>query len=379
MPVNLRTVSSREDFQRFVELPFRLHRDEPLWIPPPANLYAHQLSRDRNPYFEHAEAEYLLAERDGELVGHVIAHIDHILNERKDNSWGLFGFFESENDPEVARALLGAAADWLADRGRDVMVGPLQFTAREDPGVLVEGNDRPPVILQPWNPTYYGALLEGAGLRKSVDVLWREVELDAVPGPLMAVAAKWAQTARDRFGVTIRPPSPEEPEVDMERVFRWSPPFFESHWGYVAPTEGEIAAALEVATPFLGPGTLLAEREGELVGASMMMPDYNQALANRDGEVIRTSRQVDQARMMMMVIDPAFRHLGIAIALSHEHIERARGQGIGRFVIGWSLEDNEQMNSLVARLGLPVARRHRVYEKELSSASPSGVDPATSE
>jgi GNAT superfamily N-acetyltransferase len=373
-------VASSQDFQAFLEFPSRLHHVERLWIPPPPDLYSHLLSREENPYFEHADAEYLLAERDGEVVGHVITHIDHVLNERKQNRWGLFGFFEAQDDQQVANALFDAAAEWLRERGRDTMVGPLQFSAREDPGLLIDGNDRPPVILQPWHPNYYRRLLEGSGLRKAIDVVWRELELDKVPEPLLAQASKWADTVRTRYGVTIRPPREGDVAADLERVFRFVPPIFESHWAYVPLSERELEAALGFATRFLGPGTRMAEREGELIGASMMMPDYNQALAHENGEVTRTSKKIDQARVMMMAVDSAHRHLGITPALCHAHIDSAREQGIGRFVIGWSLEDNQQMNSVMARLDLPVARRHRIYEKDLSApSSPARGEPAASE
>ncbi len=147
MPVSVRAVVSPEDFQRFVELRPRLDREAGR-IPPLPDFYAHFLDRKENPYFEHADAEYLLAERDGAVVGHIIAHIDHALNEFQPNRWGLFGFFECEDDQQVADALVEAAGAWLSERGRDRIVGPLQFSTKDDPGLLVASSPvrRPPRI-----------------------------------------------------------------------------------------------------------------------------------------------------------------------------------------------------------------------------------------
>ena len=113
------------------------------------------LDRSRNPYFEHAEAEYFLAERDGVPVGRITAQVDRRWDEFQGGSDGMFGFFEAENDPEVAAALLDAAADWVRSRGRERILGPMDFTTNDELGILIEGFERPPLILQPWHPPHY--------------------------------------------------------------------------------------------------------------------------------------------------------------------------------------------------------------------------------
>ena len=107
--VSIRPVRSRRDLKRFVKLPFRLHRDQPQWVAPLIFERMGFLDREKNPYFEHAEAEYFLAGRDGEPVGRITAQIDRRWDEYQGGSDAMFGFFESENDPEVAAALLDAA------------------------------------------------------------------------------------------------------------------------------------------------------------------------------------------------------------------------------------------------------------------------------
>ena len=377
MPVRVREVSSPEDLESFLALRPRLDREAGR-IPPEPGLYARFLSREANPYFAHADAGFLLAERDGEVVGHVIAHIDQVLNEFQGNRWGLFGFFDAEDDQEVADALFEAAASWLGERGRDRMVGPLQFSTKDDLGLLVEGNDLRPVILQPWHPPYYRTLVEGAGLGKVIDVVWRDLELDQIPQPLLDGAERWAGLASSRYGVTIRPLSEEEPEGDLERVFRFMRPIFETDWGYAPWTDRELAESLGMAMQLVGPGTLIAELRGELIAASMLVPDFNQMFKIENGQAVRSEDGIDQGRAMFMAVAPAYRHLGVMPALGHANLECARRQGFSRLVIGWSFEDNEQMNRGMERLGLEVSRRHRIYSKELSPASPAR-EPATSE
>jgi len=63
--VSVVPVHSNRDLRRFIDLPYRLHARDPLWVPPLRRDVKLLLSRTKNPFFEHAEAEYFLAERSG--------------------------------------------------------------------------------------------------------------------------------------------------------------------------------------------------------------------------------------------------------------------------------------------------------------------------
>ena len=104
MAIEVRPVRSRGELKRFIRLPWRIYRNEPLWVPPLISERKKHLDRGRNPFFEHAEAEYFLAYRDGEPVGRITAQVDQHFNEFQGNDWGMFGFFKSEDEPETARA-----------------------------------------------------------------------------------------------------------------------------------------------------------------------------------------------------------------------------------------------------------------------------------
>ena len=111
------------------------------------------------------------------MVGRISAQIDRAFNDFHDNAWGMFGFLELEDDPEALGALLDAAAGWLRERGRDRMVGPMDFTMNDESGVLIEGFEREPMIRQPWQPPYYQRLCEEAGLEKAVDLFMWELHI----------------------------------------------------------------------------------------------------------------------------------------------------------------------------------------------------------
>ena len=168
--VEVRPVVSRRDLKEFIELPFRLHSTSRQWVPPLRLERRLFLSRRQNAFFKHGEAEYFLAWRDGHVVGRISAQVDHAFNSFHGNAWGMFGFLEFEDDVEILHALVGAAEGWLRARGRDRMVGPMDFTMNDESGVLIEGFEREPMIKQPWHPPYYQARCEEAGLEKAMDL-----------------------------------------------------------------------------------------------------------------------------------------------------------------------------------------------------------------
>ena len=218
MPVTVRPVAGSRDLKRFIELPYRLRRDDPQWVPPLRYERRRFLDRRKNPYFDHAEAEYLLAERDGEVVGRITAQVDRRWDEFQGGNDGMFGFFEVENSPETAAALVETAANWVREHGRERMLGPMDFTTNDECGVLVDGYSERPIILQPWHPPYYRDLLEGLGMSKAMDMRMWDLWLGRLKegnefDPMIKAAAKIAEDK----GVVVRKMRKRDLEAEIAR------------------------------------------------------------------------------------------------------------------------------------------------------------------
>src|SRR6185503_1790871 len=135
------------------------------------------LSRDKNPFFVDGEAEYFIAERAGKVVGRITAHVDERWTQHNGGNDGMFGFFDCEPERDTASALVEAAARWLRERGRERMLGPMDFTTNDECGLLVEGFDLEPFVLEPWHPPYYHQFIEELGMTKAMDLLMWKLEL----------------------------------------------------------------------------------------------------------------------------------------------------------------------------------------------------------
>ena len=377
MAVEIRPVASRRDLRAFVKLPWRLYRNEPTWVPPLVSDRMRFLDRRRNPFFEHAEAEYFLAYRDGRPVGRITAQVDRNFNEFQGNDWGMFGFFECEDDPEATRSLLVAAEAWLRERGRDRMVGPMDFTTNDECGVLVEGFDRPPMILSNWTHRYYPALLEGAGLAKAKDLYMWELRIEGRDNVHPAI---WdmAERVRTEHGITVRNMRKRDLQAEVTRFLEVYNAAWERNWGFVPLTEAEVRNYARQLRPVLDENwAYIAERDGETIAAALSLPDFNQVLAHLNGRLLPFGwakalwhrRRIDRLRVFALGVKPEHQETGVGAALYTRHFETAEWHRIKWGEMGWILETNQAMNRAMEGMGGRIVRRYRLYERELEPAA----------
>jgi len=371
--LDVRPVASKRELDTFIKLPWRLYRNEPNWVPPLLFDRKRFLDRSRNPFFKHAEVEFFLAWRGDQPVGRITAQIDRNFNEFQHHEWGMFGFFECENDPEVAAALLSAAADWLAARGRDRMVGPMDFTTNDECGVLIEGYDRLPTVLTNWHHPYYPGLIEGAGLTKAMDLyMW---SLDVTQRAHVHPAIwKVAAEVESKYGITVRNMRKKDMEAEIGRFLEVYNAAWERNWGFVPLTEEEVRHYAKDLKQILDENwAFIAEKDGEPVGAALTLPDYNQVFKRLNGRLLPFGwakflwykRKIDRVRVFALGVKPEYQHTGVGAKLYEMHWEAGERTRQGRGETGWTLESNKPMNRAMERMGGQIVRRYRVYERLL--------------
>jgi GNAT superfamily N-acetyltransferase len=376
MALEVRPVASKSDLNTFIKLPWRLYRNEPNWVPPLLFERKRFFDRERNPFFRHAEAEYFLAWRDGRVVGRITAHIDRHFNEFQHHEWGMFGFFECENDPEAATALLGAAEAWLRARDRDRMVGPMDFTTNDECGVLIAGYDQFPTILTNWQFPYYPALIEGAGLTKAMDLYMWNLEVSDRSRVHEAIW-KVASDVEDKHGITVRSMKKKDMEAEINRFLEVYNAAWERNWGFVPLTEEEVRAYAKDLKPILDENwAFVAEKDGETVGAALSLPDYNQVLIHLNGRLLPFGwakalwyrRKINRVRVFALGVKREWQHTGIAAKFYELHFDSAARTPQTGGEMGWILESNKSMNRAMEGMGGRIVRTYRVYERLLNGA-----------
>jgi len=373
--IEVTPVRSWRDRREFVGLPFRLHASSEQWVPP-LRLERHAfLSPRLNKWFRHAEAELFLARRDGRVVGRISAQIDRAFNDYHGNDWGMFGFLELEDDPDVLAALLTAAEGWLADRGRDRMVGPMDFTMNEESGVLIEGHDRDPFIKQPWHPPYYQRLVEQAGLTKVIDLWMWELHITD-RGKIVPALVDMAARLEPDHGIRIRKMSRRRLRKDLDLFGQTWNEAWKDNWGFVPYSKEDLDTyAQDLQLVFDRNWFMLAEKAdtGETVGVAITVPDINQVLSRMNGRILpfgwwhflRRGRIMDRVRVGFLGVKPEYQHTGVAAGLYIEHFDMAEATPQKWGEMGWILETNDAMNRGMEGMGGRVVKKYRMYERVL--------------
>ena len=368
--ISVAEVAGRRDLHRFVLLPWTIYRDDPNWVPPLIGSTKKMLQPGKHPFHDHSEVALFLARREGEIVGRIAAIVNRRHNEVHQEKTGFFGFFESVDDPLVAGALLDRAARWTGERGMERLRGPASFSTNEECALLVDGFDSPPMILMPYNPPYYAALLERAGLAKAKDLLayhWRhEDHSESMKRLAKSVARK--EKAR------VRPLDMRRFRQEIERFSQVYNRAWERNWGFVPMTEAEIAHMARELKPAINPDIVLFVEKGEeTVGFALGLPDMNRAVRHANGrllplgllKILWHARRIAAARVAVLGILEEHRGLGLDLLLYDRLIENGARHGIREGEFSWVLEENRAMRRPLEKLGARVYKTYRFYERAI--------------
>ncbi len=332
------------------------------------------LSRTENPFFEHAEADYFVAEREGRVVGRIAAIDNRLHNEIHQERVGFFGFFECGQDQAVADALLAAATGWVRARGLTLLRGPASFSTNDECGILVDGFDTPATLMMPHNPPFYPMLLEQAGFRKAKDLLVYRGGHEQWYIPVPERLARGTELIRQRQGITLRALNLADFEAEVERIKVIYNSAWEKNWGFIPMTEHEIDHLAKQFRPVVVPDLVpFAEKDGKVIGFGLVLPDLNQVLrTNRSGRIFPAvlrilwalkRKQIRRCRIVLLGILPEYRGKGIDAMLYHWIWTTAPKHGILWGEAGWILEDNTAMNAGLEKMGFTVYKTYRLYDK----------------
>ena len=374
--VEVRAVKGGRELKAFIDLPFRLHANQPQWVPPLKLERRLFLNRRMNAFFSHGEAEYFLAWRDGRVAGRITAQVNHAFNEYQKKNWGWYGFLEFEDDQEVLQALLDAAAAWLGEREKERMVGPACFAMNDESGILIEGFDLRPMVVQPWNPPYYAERMETAGMTKAMDLLMWNLEVSDRER-VLPVIFELAEKVQSEHGIRVRPMRRWQLRKDMDSFAEVYNSAWSKNWDFVPYTKKDLDGyAQELQLVFDKHWFMIAEREdtGEVVGMAITVPDINQVLEKMKGKLLplgwlyflRKGKLTDRVRVGFLGVKPEYQHTGVAAKLYVEHFNAAAVRPQTGGEMGWILETNTPMNRGMEAMGGRVVKRYRIFERLLS-------------
>ncbi|MBN2200014.1 MAG: hypothetical protein JW747_09235 [Candidatus Aminicenantes bacterium] len=368
----VRTVRSGADFKAFLRLPWRIYRNDRNWVPPIERDIRDRLDKKKNPFFEHADREIFLALRDGEAVGRIVAVLDENHNSFHEEKIVFFGLYESLNDPEIARALLEAAAAWGRERGMDTLRGPVNLSLNEECAFLLEGFDSPPVIMMPYNPPFYLNLMEDCGLVKAMDLYAYLITKDVVLPPKIQGLLR---DMRENSTITVRPINMRKLKDEAEKIKYIYNNAWEKNWGFVLWTGKEMDHMIRNLKSLADPNIILiAEDKGRPVGFGFGFPNYNEILIKLNGKltpwnmarILLARRKIRSMRAPVFGILKEYRLSGLSYLLFDEIVRRGKARGYEWCEMSWMLENNDAINRFSRSVGAKVYKEYRIYQKSIA-------------
>lgn len=380
--ITIRPVQTKRDRKAFVDLPFRLYRDDPNWVPPLKGEALGLITPEKNGWYSHAKAQLFLAERNGKVVGRISAHIDTLALEMPavqgfGPGTGQWGLMEAE-DQGVFAALLQAAETWLREQGMTRALGPISQSIWEEPGLLIEGYDHPPTVMMGHAKREYRGWIEGAGYQPAKQLMTYDLDItQEFPPIVQRIIKSGEKNARINVRMVDKSRFDEEAAIILSILNdAWS-----DNWGFVPLTPPEIRDVGVKLKPIVFNDLIrIAELDGKPVAFMITLPDLNEPLAGLNGSLLPFGwaklllwlrrPKVRTMRVPLMGVVKELQSSRMASQLAFmmiEYIRRASitHYGATRGEIGWILDDNQGMRSIAETIDSRVNKVYQVYEKAL--------------
>jgi GNAT superfamily N-acetyltransferase len=378
MTIEVRTLTLGKDIGSFIDAGRRVFAGDPAWVAPLDFDLKQRLDPKKNPLFDHAKAALFVAYRDGQPVGRISASVDEEWRKTWNDRTGHFGFFDTIDDEEVARALFEAAEEWLRGEGVDRVVGPMSLSANEEIGLLIEGFEHPPSLMMGHSRDYQGRLVEANGYAKEKDLYCWRFGSDT---PLTKRAIKAWEDVKALPEITLRSIDMKHFEHELGIIVDIYNEAWAGKWGFVPITQPEVVKMAEDLKLVLDPDiAFVAILDGEPVGMCVMVPNLNEAIADLNGGLFPLGwakllwrvkvRRPRSTRLILLGIRERIRknvkrYGGLSAAMYVEVARRGAAKGYQWSELSWTREDDAPINVGIKAIGGRVYKRYRVYGKTL--------------
>ncbi|WP_126173874.1 N-acetyltransferase [Altericroceibacterium xinjiangense] len=380
--VTVQPVTGKRDFNEFVDLAYRLNRENPNWVPPLRTEVVELLTPGKNPFHEHARMQLLLARRDGRVTGRISAHIDELAlaqppEQGMGPGTGNWGLLEAE-DAETAHALIARAEEWLREQGMTRVLAPISLSVWEEPGLLVKGHDHPSTVMMGYDDPAHQAWIESAGYAPAKSLLTYQLDITKDFSPLVQrIVSSGEKNPRIRIRRVEKAHFDREAKIIIDILNdAWS-----GNWGFVPFTAAEKAYAGKRLKALVREDLIMiAELDGEPVAFMLTLPNLNEQLITMGGRLLPFNwvkllwwlrrPRVHIMRVPLMGVVKRLQSSRMASQLAFMLIEYIRREAVREYgstcaEFGWILDDNQGMNAIADAIDSTVNKEYRIYSRLL--------------
>lgn len=364
---------SKADWKVFERVPERIHAADPHYVPPLPGTTVQQLA-PQGTFARHGEAVGFVAWRDGQPVGRIAAIENRSHNAYYGDRTGFFGYFDFVPEAAVAEALFQSATAELSRRGLASARGPYSPWVNDECGLLVEGFDAPPMVAMAYNPPYYADIYSQLGLTAVREMYaYYITKSHDTPKRILRIVDR----VRRCTGITIRTLDMSQLDRDLRIMHDLYNETLRSTWGFVPMDREEFQHAAGEFKAVVDPDLILfAEKAGEVVGFSMVLPNINEFLGQvrRSPRWLRAlslawrlkTRRPKEVRLAVLGVKPAFRHKGLGALFYAETLLKGKQKFVGG-ELSWVDAENDDIIQGITMMGAQRYKSYRIFETPVTS------------
>ena len=367
-------VEDRRQRREFMDFIWKLHKDDPNWIPPIRMNQEELVNFRRHPFYENAKCRTFILRKDGQVAGRIAAIINNGHNKRFGEKRGFFGFFDCIDDQQAANLLFMEASRFLKSEGMDDVRGPCNPSLNYEIGTLVDGFNTPPTFMMTYNWPYYDKLIKGFGFEKTQDLYAYEGNMSMLKtiDPKLKFVI---EEVKRRFNVTLRAANRKKFGEEVKLFLKIYNEALQGTWGFVPLSDAEcvsIGASLKLLIdPTL---TSFVEVDGKAVAVGLCLPDYNPLIKKINGRLFPFGfltllfgrKKIKKVRVMSTNVVPEYQRWGLGLVVLDRMLPDCQAQGITDAEFSWVLESNHLSRGSLERAGTTRTKTYRLYDRTLS-------------
>jgi GNAT superfamily N-acetyltransferase len=374
--IEIQPVQTGKEKRLFLTFPWRIYKGDPLWVPPLIPERAKVVDPEHGLFFKDGTAEFFIAWRDGGPAGTLCLAEDKNNTRTKGYAECMYGFVEVVEDYEVFEAMFGFAESWARARDMRSLYGPYNLDREDSRGILIEGRDRPPVILCGHHPPYYQSFFERYGFEKSgEDGLAYAIDIDLEDQKVRRMMRLADKVRQKHPEFKVRGANIEDLDNELDRIVFLQNEGLKHFPGHVPYTrtdiETMIAPLIELADMDL---ILFAEVNGEPAGFFPGVPNFNEVVIHLNGlrhpwDYLRYLKYKNVTPKCLaiksVVVPPEYWDTGVAILMFDEMAKRAAARGYRWADLSLTGESNADTFPLAHHMGARIYKRYRFYKKNI--------------
>lgn len=361
----------------FVRFANELYRDCPYYTPILELDDFNTFDATKNPALDHCEYVMFLAYREGRPVGRICGLINRIANEKWQRKTCRFGWFDFEDDFEISESLMKAVAAWGKSRGMEYLNGPVGFTDFDHEGLLLEGYDYLAPMASLYNFPYYVKHYERMGFRKEAD--WIELQI-FIPEKTPERFTRMAEIVKERYGLRV-----DKVRNIKELKRKYGMTYFDVldsayqklyNFQPLTPRQKEYYTRMYFPLLNFDFVTVVVNRENEIVGVGLGMPDISKELKQSKGKLFPfgwfrllrklRAKRFDVFNLLLVAVREDYQDKGVNALFFYDTLPYFRKYGVKYAESTSMLETNHKViEQFTKNFETTQHKRRRAYVREL--------------